>query len=105
MPVCSLRKQNPNLMLRILRAMRLLQIQSTVWRVRYIRLYCASRILNPAGLAYGACPRKHCQVMTQELLHDDSHFEVATGVSQRLRTLTEELQRKLIQHSVQDMRL
>ena len=85
--------------------MRLLQIESTLWRLRYIRLYCASRILNPAGLAYGACPKMHCQVMMRELLHDHSHFEVASGVSQRLRTLTEELQRKLIEHSVQGMRL
>jgi hypothetical protein len=99
MPIASLRRQFPNLMLRVMRAMRLMQINETTWRLRYIRLYCAVRIMEPAyGLAFGARPIRHCSMMMQELIHDYYHAEVATGVSERLETRCGELQRKLQQH-------
>ena len=99
MPIASLRRQHPNLMLRVMRAMRLLQIDETSWRLRYVRLYCAVRIMEPAyGMVIGARPKRHCSMMMQELIHDYYHAEVATGVSERLQTRCEELQRKLLSH-------
>jgi len=95
----SLRRQHPNLMLRVMRTMRLMQIECTPWRLRYIKLYCAVRIMEPPhAVALGARPTLHCAIVMQDIIRDYWHGPRANGralVSERLQAQIEELEMKL----------
>jgi len=99
----SLRNRHPNLMLRVRRAMRILQIETTPWRIRYVKLYCALAIMQPESVpAFGARGRNLRQrslaFMMQNVLHDCAHPEMDDGVticSNRLRTQIELMERQL----------
>ncbi len=99
----SLRRQHPNLMLRIMRTMRLMQIDLLPWRRRYIKLYCAVRIMEPpAAVAIGSRPAKHCAHMVQLIIHDHYHSEVLNGrrqMSQRMMVTIESLERQLREYA------
>ena len=101
MPVAKLREQYPNLMLRVMRAMRLLQIPVTPARLRYMRLYCVVRIMEPPyGIAFGGVRRNDASAMIAELIHDRTRAEQHLGVSDRLRERIEVLEMKLAQHAM-----
>ena len=101
MPVAKLREQYPNPMLRVMRAMRLLQIPITPARLRYIRLNCAVRIMEPPyGIAFGAVRRNHASAIIAELIHDRTWAEQHLGVSDRLREKIQALELKLAQHAI-----
>jgi hypothetical protein len=95
----SLRRQHPNLMLRVMRTMRLMQIDLIPWRLRYIKLYCAVRIMEPpAAVAIGSRPMQHCAEVMRLMIHDHYHSEVINGrrqMSQRMRMQIEQLEWKL----------
>ena len=63
----TLRSRHPNLMLRCMRAMRIMLIEPTWWRIRYVKLYCALRIMGPDTVpAMGG--RHACRSMRQILV-------------------------------------
>lgn len=96
--VASLRRQHPNLMLRVMRAMRLLLIDQTPWRMRYIRLYCAVRIMeSDSAPAFGVCLKHHCLLIVQDLIRDHYQMVPTRGVSPRMETLIDALQTRLQQ--------
>ena len=100
-----LRNQYPNLMLRIMRAVRTMQIELTSWRFRYIKLYCACVIMSPdmvpplGGIRH---TRKHCTIAMQTILHDHFHTRIINDVSQpsvRMQSQLGNLERALREHS------
>jgi hypothetical protein len=92
-------------MLRVMRIMRLLQIPFTSARMRFIRLYCAVRVMEPPhGIAFGAVRVIHASVIIAEIIHDRSRAEQHLGVSDRLRGKISELEIKLLQHATPNRR-
>jgi hypothetical protein len=105
MPIV-LRRQHPNLILRAMRVMRLLQIAQTPWRMRYIRLYCAVRIMESNHApAFGSRPTQHCVLMMQEIIRDSYQMDPIHGVSHHLETLIDELQTRLQRHAAAPARV
>jgi hypothetical protein len=79
----ALRSRHPNLMLRCMRAMHMMLIEPTWWRIRYLKLYCAVRIMRPDAVpamgARGACRsmrRRSVAFVMQNILHDVHHPEM-----------------------------
>jgi hypothetical protein len=100
-----LRHQYPNLMLRIMRAMRTMQIELASWRFRYIKLFCACVILSPecvpplGGVRH---IRKHCAIAMQIILHDHFHTRWINGVcvmSMRMEARMRSLERTVREHT------
>jgi hypothetical protein len=86
MPNTTLRSRHPNLILRCMRAMRMMLIEPTWWRIRYINLYCALRIMGPDAVpamgARGACRsmrRRSVAFVMQNIIHDVQHPEMDDG--------------------------
>ena len=86
-------------MLRVMRSMRYMQIEVVPWRLRYIKLYCAVRIMEPpAAVAIGSRPTRHCAEVMRLIIHDYYHGEVINGrhrMSQRMKMQIEQLEWKL----------
>jgi hypothetical protein len=78
-----LRHQHPNLILRIMRAMRVCQIAGNVARFRYVRLFCALRTL-------GADSKRHDVSTVMEVLLHDHHSTVQP--SERLLSLIDDVE-------------
>ena len=92
--------------LRVMRVMRLLQIAQTPWRMRYIRLYCAVRIMESNHApAFGSRPTQHCVLMMQEIIRDSYQMDPIHGVSHHLETLIDELQTRLQRHAAAPARV
>jgi hypothetical protein len=77
----TLRSQYPNIMLRVMRAMRTYEIQLTSYGLRYVQLYCASVNMSPDGVApfpvglhCGCLARRYTSFVMTHLLHDFHHL-------------------------------
>jgi hypothetical protein len=98
----SLRNRHPNLLLRVRRVMRLLQIELTPWRIRFVKLYCALAIMQPDAVpafrVRGNFRQRSMMFMLHNIIHDCAHPGFDDGVpicSNRLMTQISLMERQL----------